>query len=246
MTAEHYRIGELAKVAGVTVRTLHHYDELGLLTPSERTQSGHRLYAADDVERLYRLLALRGLGLPLDEIKGLLDSEDGVADTVRNHLARVDSQAQALDALKTRLTRLLGALEDGEASPQRFLDALEAMSMFEKYYTPEQLQQLEERRQQLGPEQIKAVEEEWKELYAQVREHRTNGTDPSDPAVQALVTRSGELIQMFTGGDPGIAASLKRMYEQEGPERASRGVADPKDLEYLEKARRARGREFGA
>jgi len=70
--------------------------------------------------------------------------------------------------------------------------------------------------------------------------YRTNGTDPSDPAVQALVTRSGELIQMFTGGDPGIAASLKRMYEQEGPQRASRGFADPEDMAYLEQARASR------
>src|SRR4051812_4830938 len=90
MTAERYRIGELAKVAGVTVRTLHHYDELGLLVPSERTVAGHRLYDAGDVERLYRLLALRNLGLPLEEIGVLLDGEDGVADTVREHLARVE------------------------------------------------------------------------------------------------------------------------------------------------------------
>ena len=243
---ERYRIGELAKVAGVTVRTLHHYDELGLLTPSERTGAGHRLYAARDVERLYRLLALRNVGLPLEEIGVLLDSEDGVAATVRNHLARVERQAEAVDALKTRLTRLLAALEAGHSTADELREALEAMSMFEKYYTPEQLQQLEERRRNLGDDEIKRVEEEWKELYALVREHRTKGTDPSDPAVQTLVTRSGELIQMFTGGDPGIAASLKRMYEQEGPQRASRGMADPEDLAYLERARRARGHDFGA
>ena len=235
-----YRIGELAKVAGVTVRTLHHYDELGLLTPSERTGAGHRLYDARDVERLYRLLALRNLGLPLDEIGGLLDGQDGVADTVRDHLARVERQAEALDALKTRLTRLLAALEADVSTADEIRETLEAMSMFEKYYTPEQLQQLEERRRTLGDDEIKRVEEEWKELYAQVHEHRTNGTDPSDTAVQALVTRSGELIQMFTGGDPGIAASLKRMYEEEGPQRASRGFADPEDMAYLEKARATR------
>jgi DNA-binding transcriptional MerR regulator len=240
VTAEHYRVGELAQVAGVTVRTLHHYDELGLLTPSERTHGGHRLYSATDVERLYRLLALRSLGLPLDEIGGLLDQTDGMAETVRRHLTTVERQQEALEALRTRLTRLLAALDGGEESGQRILEALEAMSMFEKYYTPEQLQQLEERRQQFTPEQIKAVEEEWRELYAQVREHREKGTDPNDPAVQQLVTRSGELIAMFTGGDPGIAASLKRMYEEEGPARASRGVADPKDLEYLERARASR------
>ncbi len=163
-----------------------------------------------------------------------------MADTVRRHLGRVESQARALDALKTRLTRLLAALEAGRGSSDEIVEALEAMSMFEKYYTPEQLQQMEERRQQFTPEQMQAVEDEWKALYAQVREHRTNGTDPSDPAVQKLVTRSGELIQMFTGGDPEIAASLKRMYEQEGPRRASRGIADPADLEYLERARATR------
>jgi DNA-binding transcriptional MerR regulator len=238
--ADTYRIGELARAAGVTVRALHHYDSLGLLSPSERTQGGHRLYTARDVERLYRLLALRGLGLPLEEIGPLLEDGDGVTGTVRRHLERVEQQLGALRALRSKLTRLLGALGgDGEPAP-RILEALEAMSMFEKYYTPEQLEQLEERRLAMGDDAIKAAEEEWRQLYAQVREHREAGTDPADPAVQALVTRSGELIRMFTGGDPAIEAGLKRMYEQEGPQRASRGVAEPADLEYLERARATR------
>jgi DNA-binding transcriptional MerR regulator len=228
-----HRIGELAQHAGVTVRALHHYDELGLLTPSERTSGGHRLYGAGDVERLYRLLALRSLGLPLEEIGPLLDAEDGLDSTVRRHLARVEQQMGALTAVRARLTRLL----DGAPATERLLEVLEAMSMFEKYYTPEQLAQLEERRQALGADAIKAVEHEWSELYARVRAHREAGTDPADPEVQKLVARSGELIRMFTGGDPGIEAGLKRMYETEGPERASRGVASPEDLEYLERAR---------
>jgi DNA-binding transcriptional MerR regulator len=234
-----HRIGDLAQRAGVTVRTLHHYDELGLLTPSQRTGGGHRLYAAGDVERLYRLLAFRGLGLPLEEIGALLERDEGVADTVRRHLERVEHQIAALGALQTKLTRLLDALDGDEDSTQRFLDALEAMSMFEKYYTPEQLTQLEQRRQALGEDAIKAVENEWTELFAQLRQHRLAGDPPSDPEVQALRRRASELIQMFTGGDPEIAASLKRMYEQEGPERASRGIADPEDLAYLEAASRS-------
>jgi DNA-binding transcriptional MerR regulator len=237
--ADTYRIGELARAAGVTVRALHHYDSLGLLSPSVRTQGGHRLYTAADVERLYRLLALRGLGLPLEEIGPLLEDGDGVAGTVRRHLERVEQQLGALDALRSRLNRLLGALDgDGEPAP-RILEALEAMSMFEKYYTPEQLEQLEERRLAMGDDAIKAVEDDWRQIYAEVRAHREAGTDPADPAVQALLLRAGELIKLFTGGDPGIAASLKRMYEQEGPERASRGMADPADLEYMDQARAA-------
>ena len=89
MSDEQYRIGELAQAAGVTVRALHHYDRLGLLVPSERTNGGHRLYTAADLQRLYRLLALRELGLPLGEIGTVLDADDALAGTVRRHLDHV-------------------------------------------------------------------------------------------------------------------------------------------------------------
>ena len=237
MTGEHLRIGELARAAGVSVRALHHYDSLGLLVPSERTGGGHRLYSAADVQRLYRLLALRSVGLPLDEIGPLLDREDGVADAVQRHLARVEQQLGALEELRLRLKRLLDALAGDGASTAQFLDAMEAMTMIEKYYTSEQLQQLEQRRSEFGEERIRQVEQEWADLYARLRELREAGVDPADPEPQALGRRAGELIQMFTGGDPGIAASLQRMYEQEGPEKASRGMGSPEDFEYMDAIR---------
>ncbi len=111
--------------------------------------------------------------------------------------------------------------------------------MFEKYYTPEQLAQLEQRRQALGEDEIKRVEQEWADLYARLRELREAGVDPADPEPQALGRRASELIQMFTGGDPGIQASLQRMYEQEGPEKASRGMGSPEDFEYMDAIRAA-------
>jgi DNA-binding transcriptional MerR regulator len=240
MTGAHYRIGELARTAGVTVRALHHYDSLGLLVPSERTGAGHRLYSAADVERLYRLLALRGVGLPLEEIGPLLDSENGVAATVRHHLGRVEQQLGALEELRLRLTRLLAALDGDEASTDQFLDAMEAMTMFDKYYTPEQLQQLEQRRNELGEDKIKAVEEEWREIYAKLADLRERGVDPGAPEAQAVGDRAGELIQMFTGGDPGITESLRRMYENEDPQKLTRGMGDPADMDYMAAIRKAR------
>ena len=240
MAGEHLRVGDLARAAGVTVRTLHHYDSLGLLVPSARTHSGHRLYSAADVERLYRLLALRGVGLPLEEIGPLLDRRDGIADAVRNHLERVTQQLCALEQLRRRLTRLLAALAGDEASTGQLLDALEAMAMIERYYTPEQLQQLEQRREELGDDGIKAVEQEWAELYARLTELREAGVDPAADEPQALGRRAGELIGRFTGGDPGIAASLQRMYETEQPEKASRGMGSAEDFAYMEAIRSAR------
>ena len=113
------------------------------------------------------------------------------------------------------------------------------MRMHETYYTPEQLAQLEARREEVGEDQIAAIEREWAELSAQMKAHRDAGTDPSDPEVRALAERWRDLTERtiagFTGGDPGITESLGRMYKEEGPEKASRGTFDADLLEYLHK-----------
>lgn len=113
-----WKVGELAKATGLTVRALHHYDKLGLLVPSERTQTGHRLYAEEDVRRLYRILALRRVGLPLTEIASLLDGEDpGLTATVRRHLERVERDLEHGERLRRCLVHILDALERSLAQP---------------------------------------------------------------------------------------------------------------------------------
>src|SRR6266567_2674802 len=67
-----WKVGQLAKRTGISVRTLHHYDQIGLLTPSHRTESGHRLYDDGDVARLQQIVSLRQLGFALDAIRDLL------------------------------------------------------------------------------------------------------------------------------------------------------------------------------
>jgi DNA-binding transcriptional MerR regulator len=84
--AEHLTVGRVAELAGVSVRTLHHYDEIGLVRPSARTAAGYRAYLADDVERLREVLAYRRLGFGLREIADLVD--DPAADAV-GHLHRL-------------------------------------------------------------------------------------------------------------------------------------------------------------
>ena len=71
------KIGQLAEATGITVRALRHYDEIGLLRPSERTEAGYRLYSHGDVQRLCRIRALRRLGLGLDEVRAALDAGGG-------------------------------------------------------------------------------------------------------------------------------------------------------------------------
>lgn len=130
---------------------------------------------------------------------------------------------------------------DGDASPGQLVEIVEEMTMHEKYYTPEQLADLEKRRQELGGDEAMAkVEREWAELIDAVRAEKERSTDPADPRMQELAARWTGLIEQFTGGDPGIMASLKKMYEQEGPAKASRGMVDPELMAYAQQAIAAR------
>ncbi len=128
-----WKVGELAKATGLTVRTLHHYDEVGLLVPWKRTSAGHRLYAGQDVRRLYHILALRRLGLRLEQIGSLLDDDDvSLVETVRRHLEQVERELEHQHRLRRRLRQILDALERSvEPTVNEFIDAMEAMTVIE-------------------------------------------------------------------------------------------------------------------
>src|SRR5690349_16792045 len=107
MTSEQtWKVGALAEASGLTVRTLHHWDGIGLLSPSRRTASGHREYTEQDVIRLYQVLALRRLGLGLDTIATCLDVGVDPVRLVGEHLSAVQSALASLEALRQRLTHI--------------------------------------------------------------------------------------------------------------------------------------------
>lgn len=237
MTNAHWKIGELAKRTGVSVRTLHHYDEIGLLSPSHRTDAGHRLYGREEVIRLQQIVSLRQVGFPLDEIRRFLESHAGSAqEVIRLHLARLREQIERQQSLCRRLEALAARFTSAEqASVDDYLDAIEEMTMYDKYFTKEQLDTLAARREQLGEAHLREVEQEWPRLIAQVREEMERGTDPKDPRVQALAKRWQELIAEFTGGDPAIAQSTANLYRGE-PQVAQQNALDPSLFEYVRKA----------
>jgi MerR family transcriptional regulator, thiopeptide resistance regulator len=100
-----HSVGQVAGFAGITVRTLHHYDEIGLLVPSERSHAGHRLYGDADLDRLQQILFYRELGFPLEEVAALLDDPD--ADP-RQHLRR---QHELLRSRIEKLEKMAAAVE---------------------------------------------------------------------------------------------------------------------------------------
>lgn len=127
-----WKVGELARATGLTIRALHHYDDVGLLVPA-RTESGHRVYSRADVERLYRVLALRGVGMALDEIGAVLDDEGvSLVDTVRRHVAAVERDIEQRRRLLDCLRDMLDALEhSSEPTVDELIGAVEAMTVVE-------------------------------------------------------------------------------------------------------------------
>jgi len=211
------KVGELAKRTGVSVRTLHYYEEIGLLTPSGRSQAGHRLYGADDIVRLQQIRSLRQLGFSLDEIGDCLRRPDfSPLHVIELHMTQLSEQIALQSQLRDRLAAIAITLRSsGQPPVEDLMQLLEMMSMFEKYYTPEQLKELEERRQTLGDEKIRQSEVEWQELIEQVCAEMEKGTDPADERVQTLAQRWMGLVNAFTGGNPGIEKALGNMWTQE-------------------------------
>src|SRR4051794_13429074 len=143
------KVGELARRTGLTVRTLHHYDEIGLLRPSLHTQAGHRLYTAGDVARLQQVLSLRQLGFSLEGVRGCLDREGfSMLEVIRLHVARLREQIDLQRELCDRLEGLAECFRTaGMDSADAFLRTIEVMTMIENYYTTEQLETMRKRRE---------------------------------------------------------------------------------------------------
>jgi MerR family transcriptional regulator, thiopeptide resistance regulator len=243
MKFEALKVGELASRTGLTVRALHHYDEIGLLKPSLHTEAGYRLYTAADVARLQQVLSLRQLGFALEEVRDCLD-RPGFAplEVIRLHVTRLRQQIELQRKLCDRLEALAERFRAaGEVSADEFLYTIEVMTMIEKYYTPEQLAQFEARAREIGQEAIDQAPQQWSDLFTAVAAEMEAGTDPADPKAQELAKRWLALVTLCTGGDPGIFNSLRSMYENEENVMGTDTKALRPMMEYIQKAAAAAG-----
>jgi MerR family transcriptional regulator, thiopeptide resistance regulator len=156
------------------VRTLHHHDAIGLLTPSMRTGSGHRRYAAADLRRLHRILALRSFGFPLADIGRLLDGPTpDTVGLVRAQLTQAEERLVDAARLRDHLRTVLQALTvAAELDNELFLQLIEVMTAVDRTYTPEDLERMNEQRQRatadLTPQQRAEMDERRRQFRAQL------------------------------------------------------------------------------
>lgn len=246
-TTKLYQACEFAELAGVTVRALHHYDRLGLLKPSYRSEAGYRLYSDRDLVRLEQIVVLKFLGLPLKSIATLLRDHDALPDTLRRQQVvliekrnQLDKTIDAIDTARHALSASSGPDWTLITQIIRRIAMQNDADWASKYYSEEAKAKVEERKALWSPELQARVSRDWSELFQDVE--AALGDDPASAKAQALAARWRKLLGEFTGGDPEFQKGLNAMYADQPnwpePQRQQYRIK-PEIQEFITRAMRA-------
>ena len=246
-TKETYRVLEFAKLAGVTVRALHHYDRLGLLKPKQRSSSGYRLYSNRDFGRLEQIAVLKFLGMPLKKIRTLLEKETKLGEALRRQQKVLAEKRRQIDQAIAAISNAQTSFEaTGEPDWNLFRYVIQEIEMqnnmdwSKKYYSPEAQAKVDERKKLWSPELQERVSRDWAALFADI--DASLSEDPAGAKAQALAARWKSLVGEFTGGDPAIQEGLNKMWsdKQNWPAPAQRNYhIKPEITEFIMKAMKA-------
>lgn len=206
------KIGEMARRSGLSIRTLHHYDAIGLLCPTARTSGGARLYGHPDFRRLHRIQVLKSIGYSLIDIRSALD------DATVDPLAIIDQQARLLEAQAKRANALSATLRHlssrlaagAKVEAADWLSLLEMMTRYEQHLTNDEVQRLRSPRHG----SVQDIEAERRELVAAVREALRKGLSPDSRESHALAWRWVHMVIALTSNDAAIAGKLRTLQEQ--------------------------------
>jgi len=226
----HLKVGELARRTGLTVRTLHHYDEIGLLKPSGRSESGYRMYDAQDVARLHAIQALRYLQLPLADIGPLLDGRQAKPEAIIDEQMRaLQRQIREATELHDRLALLReGILAGKDPDIADWVESLSLMATFGKYFSAGELKSIFTR--------YAEIEREWLALQPEVRAHMDAGGAIDSPQGQALTRRWMQLMMRWMRGDFALMERWGAVYRAEPSAHGVRGAPPADMIAYMEGA----------
>ncbi|TCC55201.1 MerR family transcriptional regulator [Kribbella pittospori] len=217
-------VGEVSTRLGVTVRALHHWDEIGLARPSLRTAGGYRLYTAGDLERLQRIVVYRELGLGLDRIRTILDdSTADVPGALRAQRDQIEERIARLQQLSAGLDRMIDAHERG------LLLTIEQQAAIlgphwnpdwpaqarERYGDTRQWQQYAERSASRTPEEWQAIANAVADLDRALAEAIDAGVTPGSPEANHLVERHREVFASYFPLTRQMQVCLGRMFESD-------------------------------
>jgi DNA-binding transcriptional MerR regulator len=216
-------VGQVARIARVSIRTLHHYDEIGLLVPTGRSGAGYRLYGPEDVERLHAVLLLREIGLPLEEIRTALDQPtEARLDALVAHRQRLIARVERLETALRAVDAYTASLEEG--TPMT-MDTM--MRDFEDFQNPEHAAEARERwgdadawkesqrrTKSYGPKQWAEMKAEAERIESAWASHLDAGLSPEDPRAVAVAEEARRHIdRWFYPCGVEMHVALADMYE---------------------------------
>lgn len=210
-----FKAQEFAKLAGVTVRTLHHYDRLGLVKPEARTGAGYRLYGVAGLERIQQIVTLKFIGLSLENIQKLFRRKKFSLG------AALKFQRFLIDARRAHYEKVLQVIDQAEQNPdwdslREIIEAIrkeDPMDWTKKYYSEEAQKELEARKKGY-PKEAREGANAWSELIQDVERALASGVRPTSAEGKTLAERWSRLVAAFTGGSPKVEAGLKKMYTE--------------------------------
>ncbi|MFI6227281.1 MerR family transcriptional regulator [Micromonospora echinospora] len=220
--ADGLTVGQVSTRLGVTVRALHHWDDIGLARPSLRTTGGYRLYTAGDLERLHRIVVYREIGLGLDRIQAILDdSTADVTGALRAQRAQIAQRIDRLQQLSTGLDRMIAAHERG-----LLLTVGQQAAIFGSEWNPDwpvqarqryggttQWQQYAERSASRSPEEWQAVADAVTDLDRSLADAMDAGVTPGSAEADRLVERHRAVFASYFPLSRQMQVCLARMYE---------------------------------
>jgi DNA-binding transcriptional MerR regulator/predicted lactoylglutathione lyase len=211
-----WKIGELANETGLTVRALHHYDQIGLLKPSQETEGGHRLYSTADVEQLQKIVTLKQLGFSLDKIKEAIVSPQFSLGSATTQLrVEIEKRKADLDDIEFRLRDVERFQGSGEVRADQVLQLLSRMNLYERHLTEEQQELIKQHDLRFGPEKLDELRREWLTATEDVQKAMSTKLSPSDWRTKAICMRWFGLACAFTGGSLDGAYDLKKIADAE-------------------------------
>lgn len=200
---EEYTVSELADLAGVSVRTLHYYDQIGLLDPSARTAAGYRVYREPDLFRLQQILFFKQFGIELGEIREILD-EPGFepVEALRDHRRMLEERQEQLGRLIDTIDRTISHMtEENMTLTDKELFAGFTPEQAERYRRQarerwgSEVDKTEDRLRELGPDQWRGIQEQGQEVTKRLAE--LVGRPADDPEVQAAIAQHHAWIEHF-------------------------------------------------
>lgn len=215
---EYWKVGEVAELAGLTIRTLRYYDQICLFSPSQYTESGHRLYTKADLVRLQPILSLKQMGMSLEEIQLLLSNPEkqALAEILQTQISRVKKEIAVQQKLVAELENALSAARSNRTmSIPELTKLMEALKMNkEKYFSKQQLATMESRYENADKQLLKQAEQEFNGLIMEIRLEKEKGTAPSDDKVQQLAKKWNDIVNAFSEGDMAFRKQAERFHAE--------------------------------